>query len=121
MKKLFTTLVLLAMATSVYAAETTYTEQFVNKWTSPVVQKEKDFRAKQAVAVKSQQAQQDRLESMRKAQQNKFDALKREQELKATAYKKSQEQSQRDFEAAKKARQDALNQTKKDVKSLLTF
>lgn len=93
----------LATATTVFAAETTYTEKFINKHTQKVVNTEKNLTAIQ----KEQQA---KVEAQKKALQKKQE----EQKAKAEANKKAVEK--------KKAENKKKVQQKKDAwKSLTTW
>jgi hypothetical protein len=97
MKKLLLMAMIIAAGSTaaVYAAEKTYTEQFVQKHTQGVVNKEKEVRAKeQAYKAKSEKAQQER-ENAAKAKQKKYQHSK-------TQTKKKYETKKQQFNDLKK-------------------
>ena len=100
MKKILATLLVLSFAGSVIAAET-YTESLVNKWISPVTQKEKQLQQQKAAAEKSRK-------------QREMEQQKRQKER-----EQMQKQRQKEMEAAKRAHQNKMEEKKKAFETLL--
>ncbi len=86
-KVLIASLVLLLTGmTSVFAAETTYTEQFIQKHTQKIVDKEKQLqeqqKAREEARLKQQEELQKKLEADKKARQDAANARKQKIEKK---------------------------------------
>lgn len=88
MKKLLLVSLILTIAgaSSVYAAETTYTEQFIQKHTQKIVDKEKQLqeqkKAREEASVKRQEEFKKKIEADRKAREEASNARKQKIEQK---------------------------------------
>ena len=103
MKKLLLVSLILTIAgaSSAYAAETTYTEQFIQKHTQKIVDKEKQL----------QELQKAREEASAKKQEE----FKKQIQAKQDARLKQQEEFKKKIEADKKAREDAAAARQKKI------
>lgn len=86
-KLLFVSLILtIAGASSAYAAETTYTEQFIQKHTQKIVDKEKQLqeqqKAREEASAKKQEEFKKKIEADRKAREEASNARKQKIEQK---------------------------------------
>ena len=82
MKKLLTTMVVLAVASTTTMAATTYTEKAVNKLVNPIAKTEASARNQAAQAQKAAQAKKDAAIKAQKAQKAKAEAFKKAQQQK---------------------------------------
>ena len=87
MKKILATLLVLSFAGSVIAAET-YTESVVNKWISPVTQKEKQLQQQKAQENKEKWNNKNVKKKESKCKNNAKKKWKQQKELTKTKWKK---------------------------------